>query len=174
MSNGWTPSLHGGSKGVRFPHRVFTELPTLVCQAVLKTVGCKSLGDSTSSGSAHASGFSIYGVCSMSIKDVVSQGIEQKTAYYTDYPTLVKIIELYFDLQRGDYELIALEEVGSLQGAADWEINVQPRLPDKYCEKVIEDVKNKKPKQWGTRTILNYLCYHGVIPAGDYIIDVSW
>lgn len=109
------------------------------------------------------------------VTDLVQKGLRTETVIMTDYGCIDSIIETYFDLEPGLFEMICRDEVGSSQYAACWEINVEPEYDpeSRWDAKYIEAVKNKRPTG-GTRVILNYLCFLGIVPAGKYIIDVSW
>lgn len=110
---------------------------------------------------------------SRTIQELVETGIKSETVLTTDYSVIERIIETHFDLEPNSYELPCIEERGSGSGEF-WEVSVGPRLPDKYDQKYIDAVKNKKPINYGTRAILCYLCFYGVIPSGNYMIDISW
>lgn len=109
------------------------------------------------------------------VTDLVQKGLKTKTVIMTDYSTIDSIIETYFDLEPGLFEMICRDEVGSSQYAACWDVDVEPEYnpEDQWDMNKIEAVKNKKPTG-GTQVILNYLCFLGIVPAGRYIIDVSW
>lgn len=104
--------------------------------------------------------------------DELKRQIVPKAAYRVDYTLLEEIIKTYFKID--EYEIPVLEERGSGDGAS-WEVFVEEKLP--IYKSDIEDivmVRDGTPVKFGTRTILNYLAFHGAIPAGQYIIDISW
>ena len=70
-----------------------------------------------------------------------------------------------------EYEFVAAEEVGNDSKTS---INVEPELSKwdrEHIEKVLE---TKKWECYQTRILLCYLCEQGEIPAGEYLISVSW
>ncbi len=69
------------------------------------------------------------------------------------------------------YEFVAAEEMSN---DSEKSITVEPEL-DKYDkEEMREILETKKWKCCQTSTLLCYLCEKGEIPAGDYLISVSW
>jgi hypothetical protein len=88
-----------------------------------------------------------------------------------DYSDLDEFLTERFDLPE-DYEFAAMEELGNDIVKS---INVDKDDLDEYDrEYVVAVVKDKKPKSYGTRIILCYLCNLGEIPEGEYLINVSW
>lgn len=88
-----------------------------------------------------------------------------------DYGDLDDFLTKRFDLPEY-YEFAAMEELGNDIVKS---INVDQDKIDKYDQQYVDAVvKDKKPKIYGTRTILCYLCNLGEIPEGEYLIDVCW
>ena len=88
-----------------------------------------------------------------------------------DYGDLDDFLTERFDLPKR-YEFTAMEELGNDIVKS---INVGQEKIDNYSQKYIHAVViDKKPKLYGTRYILCYLCNLGEIPEGEYLIDVCW
>ncbi len=95
---------------------------------------------------------------------------EYKTYIEVDYGNLDEFLTERFGLNE-EYEFVAAEEVGNDSSTT---LNVEPKL-DKYAKEDVEEVlKTKKWKCYRTRALLCYLCEKGEIPAGKYLISVSW
>jgi hypothetical protein len=96
-----------------------------------------------------------------------------KTVIDVSYGDVETIIDAVFKNERHEdgYELPCLEEMGSGDHACSMDINVKP-------ETLNEDVAMKifqgKWPQYRTRSPLCELCRRGLIPAGNYLIDISW
>ncbi len=87
-----------------------------------------------------------------------------------DWRDLNKFLTERFSFDE-EYEFVAAEEVGNDSKTS---IDVEPKL-DKYDKNHIKEVlKTKKWECYQTRSLLCYLCEQKEIPAGNYLIDVSW
>lgn len=92
-----------------------------------------------------------------------------KTVIAVNYGKIEDIIDTVFKNERhkGNYELPAYEE----KGQCDMEVNVKPEPMD---EDTARDLHNGKWPKYSTRELLCEVCRRGLIPSGDYLIDVSW
>jgi hypothetical protein len=72
------------------------------------------------------------------------------------------------------YEIMPMEEVGSSQYAAVYEVDVSQGELNKYAQGYIDNLKQGKPSSHTLRAIMQDLCNKGKLEAGSYIIDVSW
>ena len=97
--------------------------------------------------------------------------INTKTVNEVDYDDVDQAIAEFlkskgFDLGRR-YECVCEEE---WQNDMKKEWQIEPNLPKDY------DLKRFAENNFGfrTRTILDWMCADGLIPAGNYLIDVSW
>lgn len=89
-----------------------------------------------------------------------------------DYNDLDNLITAAFNF-RGMYECVSANEWCNDQ-SHDFRID---GVLDKWDEQhMIEFLEKKSYHRCnaGTQTILNYLCHHGIINAGNYLIEVSW
>lgn len=96
---------------------------------------------------------------------------ELKSVIMVEYSDLDEFLTERFNLPE-DYEFAAMEELGN--DVVD-SINVCKEEIDSYDQEYIDAVvKDKKPRPYGTRMLLCYLCNLGEIPEGNYMINVSW
>ena len=72
------------------------------------------------------------------------------------------------------YEIMPMEEVGSSQYAAVYEVGVSQGELDEYEQGYIDNLKQGRPDQYCLWAIMQDLCNKGKLEAGSYIIDVSW
>jgi len=94
-----------------------------------------------------------------------------ETVVRVDYSDLDEFLTERFGLP-DTYEVVAIEE---LNNDTIKSINVNRERIGSYSQKYIDAVvKDKKPKLYGTGTILCHLCNLGEIPEGEYLIDISW
>jgi len=104
-------------------------------------------------------------------KDIMKLKYTIESIIRVDYHDLDDFITKRFKLEE-PYEFAAIEEMPNDLVKS---INVCKEEFDKYDQKYIDAVvKDKRPKLYGTRKILCHLCNLGEIPAGEYLIDVSW
>jgi hypothetical protein len=96
---------------------------------------------------------------------------EIKSVIMVEYGDLDEFLTERFNLPE-DYEFAAMEELGN--DVVD-SINVCKEEIGSYDQEYIDAViKDKKPRPYGTRMLLCYLCNLGEIPEGKYMINVSW
>lgn len=97
---------------------------------------------------------------------------EVKVFITMDYNDLDNLITDVFAFPGENYECIA-ENCWSNDVQHDF--NIDGKLSN-WDEKDIAEMQTKKKfyDGAGTYTILNYLCHHGIIVAGTYLIEVSW
>lgn len=87
-----------------------------------------------------------------------------------DWIELDKFLTERFSFNPG-YEFVAAEEVGNDTKTS---LNVEPELNKWDREEIKKVLETKKWECYQTRTLLCYLCEKGEIPAGNYLISVSW
>lgn len=105
---------------------------------------------------------------------------DQQTYYIVNYNTIDDLVNKHFTLIVNDsnpgYECITFEEMYngfmkcySINGIADvmFAKHDMPKIAQALLSRKAQDLPN-------LQAILNYLCIRGEIPAGDYLIDVSW
>jgi hypothetical protein len=97
---------------------------------------------------------------------------EVKVYITMDYNDLDNLITDMFAFPGETYECVCENEWCNDQ---NHDYRIDGKL-DKWDEKAIEEMLGRKKFRNGasTRTILNYLCHHGIIVAGTYLIEVSW
>ncbi len=88
-----------------------------------------------------------------------------------DYNDIEEIILEEYGYQ---YEIMPMEEVGSSQYAAVYEVDVSQGELDEYEQAYIDNLKQGRPDKYCLRAIMQDLCNKGKLEAGSYIIDVSW
>ena len=102
---------------------------------------------------------------------------KEVTVIKVNYNDIDKLINRHFknEKHKHGYELAAYEERGS-GDCEDWEIDIKPEeiTKDSYDYEDIEKIQNGKWPHYSTQTLLNHLCYQGVIKSGNYLIDISW
>lgn len=90
-----------------------------------------------------------------------------KITHHVDYRDLEEYIKEVFGF---DYEIAAAEECGNdtaLHFNIDGEV-------DEYDAKDLEKLKSGEWVPYRTRMLLNVMAKNLTIPAGDYIVKVSW
>ena len=90
------------------------------------------------------------------------------TCDYSDVEKVIKEVYGHY------YEIMPMEECGSSQYAAVYEVDVACKALDESEQPYISALRDGKPKQFCLRAIMKDLCFHGHLEAGSYIIDVSW
>jgi len=101
---------------------------------------------------------------------------ETKTVFSASYRSVEQLIEKYYGKDQGfngSFELPAIEERGSGDGE-DWEISISKRKLASYEEEYITPDEKGRYRNGSTRGFLNDLCRKDIIPAGNYLIDISW
>ena len=96
-----------------------------------------------------------------------------KTVIDTSYSAIEHIIDTVFKNERHKegYELPCYEEMGSSNHACSMDLNIKPEQLDEDEAMLI--FQGKWPK-YNTRSMLCEICRRGLIPSGNYLIDVSW
>ena len=94
-----------------------------------------------------------------------------KSVIRVEYNDLDEFLTKRFGLPEG-YEFAAMEELGN---DVIKSINVCKEDFNEYDQQYIDAILiDKKPKSYGTGTLLCYLCNLGEILEGEYLINVSW
>jgi hypothetical protein len=96
---------------------------------------------------------------------------EKEVKITCDYNDIEKIILEEYGHQ---YEIMPMEEVGSSQYAAVYEVNVSQGELVLYQREYLDNLKQGRPDPFCLVDIMQDLCNKGKLEAGSYIIDVSW
>lgn len=72
------------------------------------------------------------------------------------------------------YEILPMEEVGSSQYAAVYEVNVSSGELVKGEEEEWQQFRQGKKPMYALQTIMKHLSNVGLLEEGDYLIDVNW
>jgi hypothetical protein len=102
--------------------------------------------------------------------------VNTKTVYSVSYHYIEKLINKHYGEAAGfndSFELAPLEERGSGSGD-DWDISIKKeKISDYESEYITPDGKSRY-RHYSTRAFLTDLCNKGIIPEGNYLIDISW
>lgn len=101
---------------------------------------------------------------------------EVKTVYSCTYRDIEALIDEHYGEKCGfkeKFELPSLEERGSGSGE-DWDISIRKEDIKDYRQEYLTPDSKGRYRQWSTRTFLTDLCNKDIIPAGSYLIDISW
>lgn len=99
-----------------------------------------------------------------------------KTVYSVSYHEIEQLINENYGEAAGfkeSFELPPTEERGSGDGE-DWEVNIRKEELSGYDKEYITPDHKGRYRQWSTRMFMTDLCNRDIIPAGDYLIDISW
>lgn len=88
--------------------------------------------------------------------------MQKKTVITADYNEIEDIIYGYFGVR---YESVAMNEWNNY---SSYEITVTPK---EISEKEVQELLKEHYEIDG---ILDYLCYKGILEAGEYVIKVFW
>jgi len=107
------------------------------------------------------------------IKRWFLKSIKYRTVISIDYTNVEWLIDEVFKNENHieGYNLPDLEERGSGHG---WEISVKKEKIEGYYLIVLEQVKSGKWPPFYTKVLLNECCNRGLIPEGNYLIDINW
>jgi hypothetical protein len=96
-----------------------------------------------------------------------------KTVIDASYRDIENIIDAVFKNERhkGGYELPCYEEMGSSDHACSMDIDIKPEKLEE--DEATQIFQGKWPK-YNTRSMLCEICRRGLIPAGNYLINISW
>jgi hypothetical protein len=100
----------------------------------------------------------------MKYKDI----FKVETRVTVDGDDLARAIEEYMGFPEYSYNIVAQEELGN----HSWELSVSEECYDAASVGVMKDAG--KPAQFKTSDILDVMCLSGLIPKGNYLVDVSW
>lgn len=117
------------------------------------------------------------------LKKVLPAKMDKQFSEECDVVRVIKVgygsIEDLFDRvfknenHKSGFELPPTEERGSGNGE-DWEVCVEKRELSEYDKQDITAVESGKWPQYCTSNLLTECCNRGIIPEGDYLIDISW
>ncbi len=106
------------------------------------------------------------------LKEQFGKRLDTRTTVHCDYRDIEWVIDQAFKTEKHKhgYELPCLEEIGQTT------MSVKVDSSGKYCleERHFDMLKAGKWPNFSTSAFLNTLCARGIIPVGEYIIDVTW
>ena len=107
------------------------------------------------------------------MKKLFHSYLDTKTSIDVSYHAVEKIIDTVFKNvnHKEGYHLPCSEERGSSDKAESWEIDIKPEPLD---ADTLDTLKAGKWPMYSTREILCEICRRGLIPSGNYLIDISW
>jgi hypothetical protein len=94
---------------------------------------------------------------------------QKSVVFKADYNDIERLIEDHFGFN--EYNIACEEEVGN-DTSLDYDLDGE--LDEWDHKDIAAMLATKRPKQWRTRTLLNYLVSEKVLEPGQYIIRVSW
>lgn len=96
--------------------------------------------------------------------------MQTKVTYFVDYYDL----EFFVKTKYGhDIEIAAMEECSN-DSSLTFDVSNNKSLAEYEFQQHVAWVMDGRFWPFGTGNILNQLCIDGHIPAGTYVIDVSW
>jgi len=98
------------------------------------------------------------------------QTIKQELYYVLDYSELETIIQNHFN--RPDYELLATQEWSN--GSSKTFLLTDKPLDKWDTDRVTKFASGEGDGEYSLRALMCKLVIDGEIPAGNYLIDVSW
>lgn len=109
------------------------------------------------------------------IKKQFSDKVRAKTVISCRYGDIEWLINQVFknEKHKERYELPGTEERGSGDGE-DWEVSIKKEVFGEYEKEDLSEVEQGEWPMYCTRILLTECCNRGIIPEGDYLIDISW
>lgn len=95
---------------------------------------------------------------------------KEEKVFRVDYKDLDKLINKVYGLK--DFEVVATEEASNDSTLSFG--GISSRKQDEYDLEMLNNFKQGINRRFCTHVILNDLCIQGIIPPGDYIVDVCW
>ena len=94
---------------------------------------------------------------------------QTETVYIVDYNDLNEATREFVKSKKlpGEPEVVSNLEMSNDTAKT---ISVSPRKPEGY------DLRSFKKGDYsfGTNALLDWMCYDKIIPAGEYVIEISW
>ena len=95
----------------------------------------------------------------------------KKTTIHVDYSDVEDLIK---EVYGHPYEIMPMEEVGSSQYSAAWDLTVHKEALTGYEEEELDTLKTGKPSHFIIHTILKDLCNRGHMEEGEYSMSINW
>lgn len=95
---------------------------------------------------------------------------KEEKVFRLDHDELDRFIAKVYGLK--DFSVVMTEEASNDSTLSFAEISA--RKQDEYDLEMLDNFKQGINRRFFTHVILNDLCIQGLIPPGDYIVDVCW
>lgn len=106
------------------------------------------------------------------IKKQFALSLDSVTVIKVNYRSIERLFDQVFKTTHKEgFHLPCIEERGN---GEDWEVDVSKEVRDEYDLEELEEVKSGSWPQFCTDTLLTECCNRGIIPEGNYLIDISW
>lgn len=102
---------------------------------------------------------------------MVIRNAKTETIIRVDYTDVEAAIE---ELYGQTYEIMPMEEVGSSQYGATYEVTAKDEPLSDFDQSRFEKFFQGNAEQYSLHVIMNHMCCHKHIVAGKYVINVSW
>lgn len=96
---------------------------------------------------------------------------EKKTMFVTDYSDVEDLISEVYD---ADYEIMPMEEVGSSQYDATYNVTAKKAELTDHDRENIESLRIGKPKHYMLHSLITDLTNNNHMEEGNYSISVTW
>lgn len=93
----------------------------------------------------------------------------KKTMIEVDYHEVECLIQETYGIK--EYNIACAEETGNDTALS---YTISPEEADEYTLESIEKMRSGKEVSYRTQSIMDDLCFRGLIEAGDYVIEISW
>lgn len=97
-----------------------------------------------------------------------------KSIISVDYTAIEQLIDRHYGAKAGfkdSFELPCIEERGNYQ---DWDVEIRKEEIDEYDLEYLTPNDKGRYRNFSTLTLLTDLCNKGIIPDGDYLIEIFW
>lgn len=102
-------------------------------------------------------------------KKLTSTVFKTKPFYTIDYGDFEKFICQVFGVKK--FEFVADQEMSNDSCKT---FNVQSEELDEWEKKSLENFQKTGRESFISQVLLTHLCHQGIIPAGNYLINVCW
>jgi len=94
---------------------------------------------------------------------------KQKIVYEVEYDDLNEFIKYHYGVK--EFYFTDDQELANYTSKT---FNVSPKQPGAYDMKKLEKFMAGEYVQFMTQTLLNNLCFSGLLEAGEYLVKVFW
>lgn len=99
--------------------------------------------------------------------------VKTETVHRMDYGDVGDLLNEHFPQLKGEYDFAAAEETGNDE-ARSFSVSDKPAEPGSMeADYDLPDIESGN-WQYRTNIYLDELARRGVIPAGSYVVDISW